>query len=106
MSTPLKVWLDDKRLPPVGWNWARTAQQAIFLLCWENVEEISLDHDLGHISNGTGYDVIVWIEKEVFQNPSFICPKISIHSQNPVGGQKMKACLDKINKMMEDRTNG
>lgn len=42
----MKVWLDDVRKPPVGWEWAKTAEQAIALVQSGDVTEISLDHDL------------------------------------------------------------
>lgn len=94
---PLKVWLDDKRQAPSGWYPVKTAEQAIFLLENEQIHEISLDHDLGE-GNGTGYDVICFLEKEVYTNPFFICPKVFIHTQNPVGRQKMEQTLKNIQK--------
>jgi hypothetical protein len=45
------------------------------------VTEISLDHDLGDDSRGTGYDVILWIEEAVAMR-AFEAPAIRIHSAN------------------------
>ena len=46
----MKLWLDDIREPwrfgKHGWEWAKTADEAIALLKTANVEEASLDHDL------------------------------------------------------------
>jgi len=42
----MKVWLDDVRKPPVGWEWRKTALEAIELLKSGEVRELSLDHDL------------------------------------------------------------
>lgn len=103
MSTfyPLKVWLDDERDPPLGWYWVKTAEQAIFILENEQVSEISLDHDLGD-NNGTGYDVICYLEREVYTNPLlFTCPKVFIHTQNPVGRDKMEKTLANILRKIE-----
>lgn len=44
----MKLWHDDVRPPPPGWEWARTNDTAKALLKGGNVEEISLDHDLGY----------------------------------------------------------
>ncbi len=86
----MKVYLDDMRTPPDGWVLVKTAQEAIDLLITNNVEEISLDNDLGEEENGTGYDVITWLEKEVYEN-NFIPPVIHIHTANPVAREKMEA---------------
>ncbi|MFW6007950.1 MAG: cyclic-phosphate processing receiver domain-containing protein [archaeon] len=55
----MKVYLDDERNAPYGWIRAETSDAAIFLLKHRNVNEISLDHDLGHPNAGTGYDVLL-----------------------------------------------
>jgi NAD+-processing family protein with receiver domain len=43
----VRVWLDDERAAPEGWAHVRTPEEAIELLRGGDVEEISLDHDLG-----------------------------------------------------------
>ena len=99
----MKLWLDDERNPAdpdirkrfysYGSEvWVKTAQQAIDLLRTGEVTEISLDHDLGDISNGTGYDVAKFIEKSAYMlrlKP----PKWWIHSANPVGRINMMVAL-------------
>ena len=60
-----KIWLDDERPAPDGWILARWPQEAISWLASGDVTHISLDHDLGDDSRGTGYDVILWIEEAV-----------------------------------------
>jgi hypothetical protein len=64
----VKVWLDDERAAPEGWVHARTPEEAIELLRGGEVEELSLDHDLGLGAGArerTGYDVLLWLEREV-----------------------------------------
>lgn len=63
-------------------------EQAIALLQDGDVTEISLDHDLGDDAHGTGYDVIAWIEEAVVTR-GFKPPRITIHSANPVGRDRM-----------------
>lgn len=75
------------------------------------VTHISLDHDLGDGDNAkaedrreiTGYDVTVWIEEQVKTNRSFIAPEISIHSQNAVGQDRMKASIKQIGVYLSER---
>ncbi|MGV8875505.1 MAG: cyclic-phosphate processing receiver domain-containing protein [Rhodococcus sp. (in: high G+C Gram-positive bacteria)] len=43
----MKLWVDDLRLPPEGWEWAKTSREAITALSSSDVSELSLDHDLG-----------------------------------------------------------
>ena len=59
----MKIFLDDERKQPDDkWTIAKSAEEAINLLKTNNVHKISLDHDLGR--KKTGYDVLLWIEKE------------------------------------------
>ena len=79
----MRVYLDDERIAPQGWVQVRWPDDAIRLLMTGQVEELSLDHDLGEDNIGTGYDVIVWIEQAVALN-QFEPPKtIRVHSANP-----------------------
>jgi hypothetical protein len=84
----MKVYLDDIRDAPPGWCRVFWPDEAIALLEGGGVTEISLDHDLGDDSRGTGYDVIRWIEEAVVTR-GFVAPKMSIHSANPVGRDRM-----------------
>lgn len=84
----MKVYLDDVREAPSGWRRVFWPDEAIALLKSGGVTEISLDHDLGDDARGTGYDVIRWIEEAVVTR-QFVAPKITIHSANPVGRDRM-----------------
>lgn len=104
----IKLWLDDQRAAPFGWERAKTAEECILRLELENVEEISLDHDLAeehydpsrwpcldvhgytgehdrsHYKHATGYEVAKWIVR----NRKW--PRtIWIHTLNPVGRRDM-----------------
>lgn len=91
----IKVYLDDLRPTPDGWVRVYWPEEAIELLKTGNVEEISLDHDLGDDEHGTGNDVVNWIEEQVVTN-GFIPPKIRVHSDNAAGVQKMNAGIKQI----------
>ncbi|MFM4712093.1 cyclic-phosphate processing receiver domain-containing protein [Aeromonas veronii] len=70
----MKLYLDDERETPAECVRVFWPDEAIAWLKTGAVTEISLDHDLGDDNRGTGYDVILWIEKEVMTN-YFIHPK-------------------------------
>jgi hypothetical protein len=91
----MKIYLDDIRTAPEGWVLVKTAQDAIGLLKSNKVSEISLDHDLGDAINGTGYDVVLWIEQEIYMG-NYIPPKIIIHSANVPAREKMEAGIKSI----------
>ncbi|QEZ47980.1 cyclic-phosphate processing receiver domain-containing protein [Cupriavidus oxalaticus] len=86
----MKVFLDDERPTPEGWCRVYWPDEAIRLLKTGAVEEISLDHDLGDDTRGTGYDVILWIEEAVALR-GFKTPRIIVHSANSSAVDKMQA---------------
>lgn len=94
----MRVYLDDERKTPDGWVRCYWPDEVIRLIEAGGVDEISLDHDLGDDSRGTGYDVLVWLEEKVFfglVSP----PKIRIHSANPTGVSRMEMARQSIERM-------
>ena len=91
----MRIFLDDERKTPEGWTRVYWPDEAIALLQSDRVLEISLDHDLGDDARGTGYDVIVWIEREVALS-GFKPPKITVHSANPAARNRMLAGIRAI----------
>ena len=98
----MKLWLDDIRPPwkygHIGWEWAKTAEEAIALLKSGKVTEASLDHDLSYeatlgqqpAKEKTGYDVVLWMEEHgVFPH------QVTIHSLNSVGASRMIRALER-----------
>jgi Cyclic-phosphate processing Receiver domain len=107
----IKLWHDDVRPAPEGWTWARTNDEAKQYLGTGLVTEISMDHDLGvpapatpieemtreefnqwmsRRGNGpeTGEDLARWMARE-----GIIPTKITIHSWNPSGAERMAGHL-------------
>lgn len=101
VETPIhKLWLDDVRNPPDNsYTHAKTALEAIYWLARihslnEQAHLVCLDHDLGDETNGTGYDVLLWIEKQVRMNPNYVRPKIiRTHTANPPARARMQAAI-------------
>jgi hypothetical protein len=95
----MKLFLDDERETPAGWIRVLWPDEAIAWLKTGDVTEISLDHDLGDDNRGTGYDVILWIEKEVITN-HFISPQIHVHSANVSARSRMELGIIAINNFL------
>ncbi len=93
----IKVWLDDVRPVPEGFDlWVKNSKEAIEALKKGGVSLISLDHDLGEES-GTGYDVAKFIEEMAFRGD--MSPmEIRVHSANPVGAMNMMRCVKNARK--------
>lgn len=91
----MKVYLDDERQTPEGYTRVYWPEEAIELLKTGQVTEISLDHDLGDDDHGTGYDVVLWIEEQVYIN-NFIPPKMIVHSANSSARIKMENGINNI----------
>ncbi len=100
-SRTLRVWLDDKRPAPDGWTPCRWPYEVIALLKRGEVAEVSLDHDLGDDVYADGYDVLLWLERAVFEG--FDPPEIRIHTANPAARVRMEAAREAIERVAERR---
>jgi len=103
------VYLDDVRTP-VNAEWVVVRNYDQFVdkvneLGIENIDLISLDHDLGHsamreyynnvspnytldyanITEKTGYDCLKWLIEQYLSNPPAKYPKVVTHSATPIG---------------------
>ncbi|MDQ1831028.1 cyclic-phosphate processing receiver domain-containing protein [Massilia scottii] len=94
----MKVYLDDERATPDGWVRVYWPDEAIALLVGGSVTHISLDHDLGDDTRGTGYDVVLWIEAQVF-TAGFRPPAMQVHSANASAREKMEAGIRTIERV-------
>ena len=91
----VKIYLDDIRTAPDGWVRCHWPDEVIVYLRTGEVTELSLDHDLGDDLRGTGYDVLLWIEKEV-REKNFTPPVMQVHSANGSARQRMEAAIASI----------
>jgi hypothetical protein len=88
------LWHDDVRPAPEGWTVARTNKEAQIILAHGNVEDISMDHDLGAkpedglLAKGnaeeTGLDLVKWMIEH-----KLVPSRVNIHSWNFVGAKRM-----------------
>lgn len=106
----MKLWVDDIRKEPEGWTRARSVTEAIRILDTMPVFEVSLDYDISmKVSVGTeeaGYsEPRPFRSNETFEPVArFISAryrhegepddiKITLHTANPVGAERMKEIL-------------
>ncbi|CAG9183880.1 cyclic-phosphate processing receiver domain-containing protein [Cupriavidus respiraculi] len=101
----MKEFLDDERPTPEGWTRTYWPDEAIRLLETGAVEEISLNHDLGNDERGTGYDVILWIERAVALT-GFTAPRITVHSANAAAAERMRAGVMAIERLALGKGTG
>lgn len=92
----VKVWLDDIRPAPQGFEWAKDVFTATTFFNHYEVIEMSLDHDLGESVYGetpvdNGVDLIKWMSRNIV--PDKWPSTITIHSMNPGGAKRMEALL-------------
>ncbi|GMX64448.1 hypothetical protein Elgi_37170 [Paenibacillus elgii] len=88
----INVYVDDLRDCPEGFQVARTYEAAIELIKDNEVDILTLDHDLGEDAEGNelknGYDLVKYIcENGLRAN------KIYLHTDNPVGRKNMYETL-------------
>jgi hypothetical protein len=97
----VKLYVDDIRACPEGWNLARTATAAIRILAQFEVTEVSLDHDICHqvpmrpdvvapVVCEETFEAVAWF---IAAMPKEIRPQVKFHTANPDGAQKMASVL-------------
>jgi hypothetical protein len=100
----IRLWLDDTRKPPFGYEWVKTADECIQFLKDHHVLLVSLDHDLAdehyayadgskeiprdQLKEKTGYEVLEWTH----EFDAWV-PEIHVHSLNAKGVQDMMTKL-------------
>ena len=93
----MKIWIDDIRpAPDDSYYHVYSVNDAIefIQMNWNNIEEISLDHDAGSfVCDGGDYiKILDWIEFVLFEGKE-VPFKFNLHSMNPVGVQNMRAII-------------
>ena len=99
----LKLFLDDIRPAPPGWAVFRTAEELLAYIFdtlggnLEQVEAMSLDHDLGE-GVMSGYGFLSRLEEAAHDGKvKGLCGvSISVHSANPIGRANMMRVLEAI----------
>ena len=94
----MKLWIDDVRIPPMGYCWVQSVNVAKALIedaeikkVYGLIEVIDIDHDAGEFATDGGdyIKLLDWLEETGRNYP------IHIHSMNPVGVANMRAIIQK-----------
>ncbi len=90
----MKIWVDDLRQVPEGYEWAKSVNEAIALVEkaeveQEGIEILNLDHDLGdyYTDGGDAIKLLDWLAERGTFYP------VRIHTANPVGRENMERML-------------
>jgi hypothetical protein len=98
----MRLWVDDMRPKPVAYDvWVKTSDEAIAQLKTGKVTAISLDHDLGELQAGDGYQIAKWIEDAALAKK---IPRLDwdLHTANPVGRKNMEAALKNADRYWDE----
>lgn len=94
----MKLWIDDVRPAPEGYEWCSTVNIAIAAIeLWEDLPEgielIDIDHDAGDFAcdGGDYIRLLDWLEETGRNYP------IHIHSMTPVGVANMRRIIQRNN---------
>ena len=90
----MRLFVDDIRFPPAGWDHVYTVSEAIRYIeqFYDKIEVISLSHDAGDYGPPDYIKILDWAE-EVYG--SDFKPAIRIHSMNPVGAANMRRIIER-----------
>ena len=78
----MKLFIDDMRDPPEGWDLARSSEEAIDKIHSNRYDVISFDHDLGDADKLSGYDVLCMVEQDASHHVFPYRIFIMIHTAN------------------------
>jgi hypothetical protein len=94
-----KLFVDDERVVPQGWDVARNYDDAISKLSSTNYDELSLDHDIASFNDSgremTGYDVALWLANRKMTSNDYVPPIVKCHSANPAGRKNIQGVIDR-----------
>jgi len=91
----INIFLDDNRNPPEGFTLAKDALQCRLLLLANDVNILSLDHDLSDANVETGYDFCKWLVEAGEYEPNIYPKEIYLHTANGVGRDNMYHLLER-----------
>jgi len=104
---PIKLYLDDERETPEGWLRVWGIEQAKLILRTRTVSHLSVDNDLGSLDPKTeGHHILSWLELQVYEDPTFPIPIITIHSANAGRVPSMRQVADKLEQIRQQQEGG
>lgn len=103
----MKLYLDDCRDTPEGYERVYTVEEAKQRLLKRDITYLSVDNDLGDLDPKTeGFNLLDWLEEQVYVDSTFPIPIISIHSSNEGRKILMKLVVEKLEKIRQQQIGG
>lgn len=103
----MKLYMDDERVTPDGWTRTYDIEETKKLLKTRQVTHLSLDNDLGSLDPKTeGYNVLDWLEEEVYNDPTFPVPICTVHSANSSRVRYMNQVIAKLEVIRQQQVGG
>lgn len=97
MVDEMKLYLDDERKTPAGWARVFNIEDAKVILATKTITHLSVDNDLGSQDPTTeGYNLLNWLEEQVYFDPTFPVPVITVHSSNEGRAPSMRQVAAKL----------
>lgn len=101
-SLKMKIYLDDERATPEGWSRVYTVEETIAQLDTRLVSHLSLDNDLGE-GNLEGWHIMDYLEEQIYSDPTFPLPEVTIHSANASRVEYMQRALKSIKNIRQNQ---
>lgn len=121
LDVPVKLYVDDMRPAPEGWLLATTVADAKVQLMRDDVEEVSLDHDMGACQpcRDAGKDIgdmetdettfLHWCPhaEDGYKLAMWMCeqnrvpPIVRVHTMNPCGRKRMIQTFESFNRLKQ-----
>ena len=101
----MKLYMDDARETPMGWDRTYTVAETIAALKTRTVTHLSLDNDLGE-DQPEGYKVVDWLEETVYNDMTFPLPEVTVHSSNASRVEYMQRALRSIERIRQQQVGG
>lgn len=103
----MKIFMDDARETPRGWHRTYNIEETKTLLLTRKVTHLSLDNDLGSENPDTeGYHVLDWLEEQVYHDPTFPIPEMTVHSSNLSRKLYMGQVIRKLEVIRQQQVGG
>lgn len=103
----MKIYMDDARETPHGWHRTYNIEETKTLLLTRQVTHLSLDNDLGSLDYTTeGYNVLDWLEEQVYNDSTFPIPELFVHSSNASRAQYMRQVIGKLELIRRQQVGG
>jgi hypothetical protein len=101
----MRIFMDDTRDTPRGWQRTYTVEATIQLLETRMITHLSLDNDLGE-GQPEGYKVLDWLEETVYNDSTFPMPEVTVHSSNASRVEYMHRALRNIERIRQQQVGG